>query len=327
MRTIPVELDDETVEALDVERRLLGFESRRAYLRWIVANRAAIDGDAARVEQSARDRPADPEGTAADEDGREDADRATAATDDAATGAEKRTDADGGWTRPKSDPTVRVRGSPQTTVWRASEGESPEAADAGDDGERPADATSTDADAVDEAGGRDAPDGTGDGADGVSSMHLAPERVDRISEDPVAEDAGVLGTVEVDRLDELSRRAVAKTRKRLNRDVQTGLTYDSSTRLSSDVRPGEDVVDLESLSVPGRSAEVVERRREAAGRAVAYLRDVGRARKSDFVEALYEECPAGYETSDGWWRCVKEALRQVDAVDGGDGARVWRFES
>lgn len=322
MRTIPVELDDETVEALEVERRLLGFESRRAYLRWIVANRAAIDGDAARVEQSARDRPADPEGAPADEDGRDG--RATATADRAATGAEERPDADGGWTRPKSDPTVRVRGSPRTTVWRAADEDAPENADADDAGERSGDA-STDAD--DGAGGRDAPDGAGDEpADGVSSMHLAPERVERIREDPVAEDAGVLGTVEVDRLDELSRRAVAKTRKRLNRDVQTGLAYDSSTQLSNDVRPGEDVVDLESLSVPGRSAEVVERRREAAGRAIAYLRDVGRARKSDFVEALYEECPAGYETPDGWWRCVKEALRQADAVDGGDGARVWRFE-
>ena len=93
------------------------------------------------------------------------------------------------------------------------------------------------------------------------------------------------------------------------------------------VRPGEDVTDLDALSIPGRSAETLEKRRHAVGRALAYLRDEGRARRSDFVDALYEECPAGYDTTDGWWRCVKEGLKQVDAVEGGEGTRVWRYRS
>ena len=43
MQTLSVELDEETLQALEVERSLIGFESRDAYVRWIIANRAAIE--------------------------------------------------------------------------------------------------------------------------------------------------------------------------------------------------------------------------------------------------------------------------------------------
>ena len=85
------------------------------------------------------------------------------------------------------------------------------------------------------------------------------------------------------------------------------------------------MVDLDSLSVPGHDASVIEARREVAGHAVAFLRDEGTARKSDFVDALYGTYPAGYETADSWWDCLKTALKQVDVIDGGDGKRVWEF--
>lgn len=353
MRVLSVELDDDTVAALEAERELLGFESRGAYVRWIVENRGSIE--------------ATPTGGSPDD-----------------SEPDRDADADDGWRPVVSDPSIDVRGTPRTTVKPGSPASSgDEDPDTGSSGERDDGSTAVDRAArsrtaksqQDRAATADAsdrsrnprsdaserrrtdrtrtaeatanPDAATDASDGrerprtdpqaaatreadpdedVDAANLAPERVERISEDPVAEDAGVLGSVETERLDELTRRAVAKTRKRLNRDVQTGLEYASSTSLAgSDLRPGEDVVDLESLDVPGYG-EDVERRREAAGRAIAYLRDEGRARKSDFVDALYEDCPAGYDTPDGWWRCVKRALKQVDAVDGGDGARVWRFD-
>lgn len=157
---------------------------------------------------------------------------------------------------------------------------------------------------------------------GITSMHLRPERVQRINEDPVARDAGQLADVTTQRVDEFSRRAVAETRRRLDRDVETGLDYDSSTAMSTDVRPGEDLADLDAIDVPGRSDERVAERRAVVGRALAFLRDCGRARRSEFVAELYEDNPAGYETADGWWRCVREGLSQVDAVEGG---HVWEY--
>lgn len=202
------------------------------------------------------------------------------------------------------------------------------AADAAAEGatvdDAPADSSPSTTDGDGPSSGRAASDGGTSVDDGITSMHLRPERVQRVSEDPVTEDAGVLADVATDRLDELSRRAVAETRRRLDRDPETGLEYDSSATLpGSTVRPGADVADLDAIEVPGRSGELVERRREAVGRALALLRDEGRARRSDFVAALYEEYPAGYETADGWWRCVRGGLDQVGAVDGG---HVWEYE-
>lgn len=293
MRELPVELDDETMRALEIERSLIGFESRSAYVRWLVEHRAEIDDGAGdgRLLAAYRERIAELEAELESIQGNDVGDesragRRASAGSDGDVNRTRRMDADGGWTRSASA--------------NATNDDAPRRDGIGDLGE----------------------------SDGIQSVNFTPERIERIRDDPVADDADVLGTIEVDRLDELSRRAVAKTRERLDRNVQTGLEYSSTTALAADapdVRPGEDVTDLDELDLPGRSETTVERRREAAGHALAYLRDEGRARKSDFVDALYDEVPAGYDTTDGWWRCVKEALRQVDAVDGGDGSRVWQY--
>lgn len=363
MRALSIELEDELVDTLEAERERFGFESRQAYVRWIIERRGSITAESDETTASleaARERIAtleqrlavatDREPTAVSEtqsgDGRcslgpdtrtPSSSRAdcgvdqapTTGADDAPQAASRESRTDGnGWTRPKSDPSVEVRGSPRTTISR--EDASGDSA-ANKDGEHAESST-----AVDEPGrdlsqkpsaAREKSEPAQDSSPGMHIPQLSPERIVRIPGDPVSEDADVLETVEFDRVDELSRRAVATTRKRLNRDVQTGLEYTSSTRLAGDgVRPGEDLADLEALSIPGRSTETVEKRRHAVGRALAYVRDERRARRSDFVEALYAECPAGYETADGWWRCIKTGLKQVDCVDGGDGTRVWRYE-
>ncbi|GAB3026418.1 hypothetical protein [Natronobiforma cellulositropha] len=325
MRVLPLELPSETVEALEVERELLGFESRGAYVRWLLEHRATVEvpGDDERtLLETYRERLVHLE-------------RREAATDEGAEDREsplEETDAceSRGWRRAKSDPTVRVRGSPRRTVVADSTTPAGDPDTDGDDGtleyrSEPSENTHPEADA-DGAVSTRSLRALERAHDVIDSMNLTPERVERIREDRVAADAGSLGSVETNRLDELSRRAVAKTRTTLGRNVQTGLSYTSSSDLAgSDVRPGEDVVDLETLSVPGRSADLVERRRELAGRAVAFLRDAEQARRADFVEALYEEYSAGYETVDSWWRCVKVALKQVESVEGGAGSRVWRF--
>lgn len=363
MRALSVELEDELVDTLEAERERFGFESRQAYVRWIIEHRGSISADSNDTNASleaARERIAtleqrlavatdrEPTATSKTQSGDDrcasDPDTQTPSSSHAdcgvdqapttganealqAASSESRTDSNG-WTRPKSDPSVEVRGSPRTTVSR--EGASSDSAAKNDC--EPAESTT----AVDESGRDSSQEPSAaceksepaqDSSPGMHIPQLSPERIVRISGDPVSEDADVLETVEFDRVDELSRRAVATTRKRLNREVQTGLEYASSTRLPGNgVRPGEDLADLEALSIPGRSVETVEKRRHAVGRALAYVRDERRARRSDFVEALYTECPAGYETADGWWRCIKTGLKQVDCVDGGDGTRVWRYE-
>jgi len=346
MREITLALEAETVEQLDVELDLLGFDTRAEYLRWLIDNRASID-----------------QGTEHDRLLHAYADRLDALEQrlDAleAMDAEEDTDAaeppgttgstDTRRARVQGDETteMQIRGSPDLT-YTISDGDAGVPTGSGSTAARsdvsPApqkathapenethhpDANRSDAStSPSDRGDADAstPDRTGTSESSVTSMNLAPERVSRIAEDPIARDADVLAGVETERLDELTRRAVAKTREKLDRSVKTGLSYQSSTSLADeDVRAGDDIADLDALDLPGRSEETVTPRRVAAGHALAFLRDVGEARRSDFVDTLYEEYPAGYDTESGWWNCVKQALKQVDAVEGGEGARVWRF--
>lgn len=155
---------------------------------------------------------------------------------------------------------------------------------------------------------------------------FAPERVTRMSDEELTRDANELSGVESERLDELARRAVADTREQLGRDVGTGLSYRSRTSIGDDLPSGADLLDLSEIAVPGHDEDVIAARREAVGTAVAFLKDRDRARRSEFVDALYEEVPAGYDTEDGWWRCIKRGLKQAPPVDGGDGKRVWRYD-
>jgi len=170
-------------------------------------------------------------------------------------------------------------------------------------------------------------EGEGRDRDGepIDGKGFAPERVTRMTDEDLSRDAGQLSGVESERLDELARRAVARSRERLGRDVSTGLDYDSTTAIDDDLPPGADLVDLEDIDVPGYEEPVVRARRVAVGAAVAHLKDNERARRSDFVDALYAEYPAGYDTTDGWWRCVKRGLKQAPQVEGGEGRRVWRW--
>lgn len=152
--------------------------------------------------------------------------------------------------------------------------------------------------------------------------------VDRVEDEDLGQDAAALASVEDGRVDEIVSRAVTQTREQLGDGLGTGIEYSSRGRLDDEARPGADIADLEDLEVPGWDEELVERRRIAVGAALAYLKDVERAKRSDFVESLYDEYPAGYESSGAWWDCVKRGLRQVDrVVPAHEGSRVWRFRT
>lgn len=338
MRELSVELDKSTFEALEVERKLTGFESRAAYVQWIIEHRGSssdesdgndrlleayrrriavleqrlesemrsTDSGSTTHEARAKSAPSSDAGSAS-----ADTEAHTSTNDDPEEPAQNN-----GWRRWRGDPTIKVRGRPRTTVHRDQTAEETAETEVADDRDRD-DELNT---------GRHCDASTEVRSTGNGATTLAPERVVRISEDPVADDADILETVEIERVDELSRRAVAKTRKQLDRDVETGLDYQSTTTFTSeDVRPGEDLVDLETIPVPGRSEQRIAQRRAVAGRAIAFLRDETEAQRSDFVDHLYEEHPAGYATAEGWWSFLKGVFRQVDVIDGGNGAHVWRY--
>ncbi|WP_257299997.1 hypothetical protein [Haloarchaeobius sp. FL176] len=306
MPTIRLDVPEETVEKLDMETDLLGFEDIPTYLDWIIGNRAAIE-----------------QGTERDQLLSEYAARVAELEEQVAqstTGDEPAaTPADGDATAEATDGSATPE-SPGATDGTDSTDEQPATADGGGTANQTVETGGTGERMVPKSGPNAEPDDLGG--------NFTPERVKRFTDERLNEEADVLAGVEGERLDEFARRAVAQTRKRLGRDPATGLSYQSNTSIavsSDDVSPGEDITDLEALDVPGRSPEKVEPRRRAVGAALAYLKDEDRARRSDFVEALYEEYPAGYGSESGWWNCIKTGLKQVDVVEGGDGARVWRF--
>jgi len=251
MPVIRLEVSEDLADLLDAESSLLGFESREAYVRWLVRNRASIAG-----------------GPGA-------SDHENLLTEYAQRIGELKEQ-------------IETEGPP---------GEAGAAAPA-----------------------------TADGGTAVDSVNLEP-RAERIADDSVTELADELSGVQGEAYDELTRRAVKQTREQLGGEAGSGLDYASSTTLDPDgARPGEDIADLDAIEVPGYDEELIARRRRAVGAALAHLRDNGEAKRGDFARALYEEYPAGYESTDGWWDCLKRGLRQVDRVDGaGDDSRIWRF--
>ncbi|WP_435358204.1 hypothetical protein [Haloarchaeobius sp. DFWS5] len=276
MPTVRLDLPEDTVQKLDMETSLLGFEDVQEYLGWIIGNRAAIE------QGTERDQLLTEYAARVDELEAKIAAEATAS--EAADAAVSEAITENG-----DDETGGTGGTGDVVV--------PETADT---------------DHTDLGG------------------NFQPERVERFTDEDLDQHAGVLAGVEGERLDEFARRAVAKTRKQLGRDPTTGLDYSSQTsisRVSNDVRPGDDLADLDAIDVPGRSVEKEEPRREAVGAALAFLKDTDRARRSDFVDALYEEFPAKYDSETGWWNCIKTGLKQIDVVAGGDGKRVWRYRT
>lgn len=152
--------------------------------------------------------------------------------------------------------------------------------------------------------------------------------VARIEDRELAAAAEALSSVEGQRLDEFARRAVTQTREQLGDGVGSGIDYSSREQLSDDRHLGEDITDLDELDVPGWDEKLQTRRRRAVGAALAYLKDVEEATRSDFIEELYEEYPAGYASEQSWWGCIKRGLRQVDRVDPArEDSRIWRFRT
>lgn len=165
-------------------------------------------------------------------------------------------------------------------------------------------------------------------AAGRPVMDGEAEQIDRVPDETLHAEARALNSVEGEALDELARNAVAQTREQLGSGFGSGIDYDSRTEIGSAKRPGEDIADLDQIEVPGWDEELIDKRRGAVGAALAFLKNVEEAKRSDFVEELYEEYPVGYESAGSWWECIKQGLSQVDRVNPArEGSRIWSFRT
>ena len=82
---------------------------------------------------------------------------------------------------------------------------------------------------------------------------------------------------------------------------------------------------IEGVTLPG-SGPTLEARRNALRAAYEYIVDHPSATKSDFLEHVYPDHRAGFETDEGWWNAIQPALKELPGVDPPEErGHIWNF--
>lgn len=90
-------------------------------------------------------------------------------------------------------------------------------------------------------------------------------------------------------------------------------------------RPASVEQRVRDLELPGSGPRLIDRQ-EAILAAYDYLRAHPSAKKSDFLEEVYPDHPAGFSTAEGWWNVVQPALKKLPQVDPPkERGHIWHF--
>jgi hypothetical protein len=99
----------------------------------------------------------------------------------------------------------------------------------------------------------------------------------------------------------------------------------------SDEPPASDESDplaslpVDDVDLPG-TGKTLRAREEALLAAYEYIQEYPEAKKSDFLQDVFPEHPAEYETAEGWWNALQPALAQLPGVDPPkERGHVWHF--
>ncbi|MEA5408660.1 ArsR family transcriptional regulator [Haloarculaceae archaeon H-GB2-1] len=130
------------------------------------------------------------------------------------------------------------------------------------------------------------------------------------------------------KLNELVDRDLLKTRKVGSRSrvwwIPIEQPPDSVRRNAeaSESRPRHLVEDVE---LPG-TGRTLEARRDALLASYEYLQEHPEAKKSDFLQDVFPEHPAEYQTAEGWWNAIQPALAKLPGVDPPkERGHIWHF--
>lgn len=137
-----------------------------------------------------------------------------------------------------------------------------------------------------------------------------------------------------DKLNQLVAEGVLETRKVGARSRVwwipiTGIDTDAGRRVAasqgSPERPFVVEQRVQEMELPG-SGPRIEARREAILAAFDYLRERPTAKKSDFLADVYPEYKAGFDTPEGWWNVVQQALKELPHVEPPkERGHIWHF--
>lgn len=131
-----------------------------------------------------------------------------------------------------------------------------------------------------------------------------------------------------DKLNALVDEGVLSTRKIGARGRVWWVPFDELVVEATLARPARDPsveLEIERADLPGAD-ETLDDRREALRAAYDYLSEHPNASTTEFLEEVFPEYPAGYETADGWWADIKPALKELPNVDvAQDRDHTWHY--
>ncbi|WP_267640740.1 ArsR family transcriptional regulator [Haloarchaeobius amylolyticus] len=82
---------------------------------------------------------------------------------------------------------------------------------------------------------------------------------------------------------------------------------------------------ITEVDIPGTGSTATARR-EAVLAAYDYLTENPSAKKGDFLQDVFPEHPAEFQTADGWWNAIQPALKQLPGVDPPEErGHIWHF--
>lgn len=82
---------------------------------------------------------------------------------------------------------------------------------------------------------------------------------------------------------------------------------------------------VENVDLPG-TGKTLKARQRALLAAYEYLQEHPEAKKSDFLQDVFSENPAEYETAEGWWNAIQPALAELPGVDPPEErGHIWHF--
>ncbi|MFC6954694.1 winged helix-turn-helix domain-containing protein [Halorubellus litoreus] len=82
---------------------------------------------------------------------------------------------------------------------------------------------------------------------------------------------------------------------------------------------------VEQTDLPG-TGKTLKTRQEALIAAYEYLQEHPEAKKSDFLQDVFPENPAEYQTAEGWWNAIQPALAELPGVNPPEErGHIWHF--
>lgn len=125
------------------------------------------------------------------------------------------------------------------------------------------------------------------------------------------------------KLSELVDEGTLETRKVGSRSRVWWIPITDGDRAGDTERPLRTLV--KTVDLPG-TGKTLKARQQALISAYEYLQDHPEAKKSDFLQDVFPENPAEYETAEGWWNAIQPALADLPGVDPPEErGHIWHF--